>query len=121
MRFIRKFFLLILLLALLAGGITTLIARYYNYSTGIRVGTIIKFSEKGFVFKTNEGTLNTGEIMDGKWFFTVRDSETKVLEQITKAQEGGNRVSLYYNEKIIQLPWFGDTKYFVDSVSIINP
>ena len=120
MRYIRKFFLYLLLIVIIAGGITVLVARYYNYSTGIRVGTIIKFSEKGFVFKTNEGTLNTGEIMDGKWFFTVRDSEPKVLEQINKAQEGGNRVSLYYNEKIIQLPFFGDTKYFVDSVSIIE-
>ncbi|MDC1430640.1 hypothetical protein N8223_00150 [Bacteroidia bacterium] len=61
-------------------------------------------SKKGYVFKTNEGQLNTGEIQQGIWNFSVKKSEPE----------------LHYDEKYVQIPFLGDTKYFVTKVEVLG-
>lgn len=94
---------------------------FANFSDGVRSGIIMKISKKGVVFKTHEGQLNVGgfdqsadEGMSNVWDFSVTDEE--VLEDLKKAMGSSERVNLYYKEKYIQLPWRGDTKYFVYKV-----
>ncbi len=106
-------------------GVTALIALYlavvfkWSYSSGERAGWVQKFSHKGWICKTWEGEVamvslpgTAPEIFP----FTVRDES--VAAQITKSV--GQRVTLHY-EQHRGLPGscFGDTEYWVDSVTVI--
>ena len=98
----------------------------WSYSDGERAGTISKFSRRGFVFKTYEGVLNvggfsgeTGSLTPQFFDFSVKDDA--VAQQITDAVKTGQRVTLHYEEKILRLPWNGETKYYITSVEVIGP
>lgn len=98
----------------------------WSYSDGERAGTVSKFSRRGFVFKTYEGVLNvggfsgeTGSLTPQYFDFSVRDEA--VASQITQAVKTGQRVTLHYEEKILRMPWNGDTKYYITSVEVVGP
>ena len=97
-----------------------LFALFGNYSGGERVGHIIKISKKGYVFKTWEGQLNTGEIQQGLWEFSVKQDDTEILDQLREAMKIGNRVALHYDEKYVSLPFLGDTKNFITEVELLE-
>lgn len=96
-----------------------------NYSSGYRAGTVMKMTEKGFFFKTNEGQMNTGGFVDegtGEtsiiWNFSVKDDQ--VIKDIETAVDKGKKVKLYYEEKYFKIFFLGDTKYFVNRVEEIG-
>ena len=98
----------------------------WSYSDGERAGTISKFSRRGFLFKTHEGVLNvggfsgeTGSLTPQYFDFSVRDEA--VATQIRDAVKSGQRVTLHYEEKIIRLPWNGETKYYITSMEVVGP
>ena len=98
----------------------------WSYSDGERAGTISKFSRRGYVFKTWEGVLNvggfsgeTGSLTPQYFDFSVKDDS--VARQINQAVKTGQRVTLHYEEKLVKLPWNGETKYFVTAVEIVGP
>src|SRR5450432_4204769 len=92
----------------------------FTYSEGNRAGRLIKFSNKGYFFKTYEGELNLGGInsVDGgvlvnnMWDFSVTD--TAVADSLLKLE--GRDINLHYKEKMSVLFWRGDTRYIVDRV-----
>lgn len=113
-----RIFLIVFLLIFLAIG--WYVSTGY-YSKGERAGTISKLSEKGYVFKTNEGVLNeggysgeTGTLTPRYWDFSA--IEDSVVTQLRTAMQTGERVTLTYHEKFFQFPWNGDTKYFIIDV-----
>ncbi|MGA0555659.1 hypothetical protein ACO2Q8_03340 [Larkinella sp. VNQ87] len=115
-------FLLIFLL--LAFGIFYYLT-VWSYSDGERAGTISKYSRRGYIFKTWEGVLNvggfsgeTGSLTPQYFDFSVKDDS--VAQQINQAVKTGQRVTLHYEEKLVKLPWNGDTKYFVTGVEIVD-
>ena len=92
----------------------------WSYSSGERAGWVQKFSNKGWLCKTWEGEMAMVS-MPGttteKFFFTVLDDG--VAEQINKVV--GRRVSLHYEEKVgIPTSCFGDTRYYVTRVSVVE-
>ncbi|HUR95345.1 MAG TPA: hypothetical protein VMY76_12220 [Gemmatimonadales bacterium] len=94
------------------------LALRWSYSEGERAGIVQKFSRKGWVCKTSEGELAMS-IVPGVtptiWEFTVRDE--RVVSQVSKSM--GKRVVLHYTEHPgIPTSCFGQTSYFVDSVSV---
>ncbi|WP_138989952.1 hypothetical protein [Larkinella sp. C7] len=98
----------------------------WSYSDGERAGTISKYSRRGYVFKTWEGVLNvggfsgeTGSLTPQYFDFSVKDDS--VAQQINQAVKTGQRVTLHYEEKLVKLPWNGETKYFVTGVEIVEP
>ena len=101
-----------------------LFATAYTYSDGNRAGRLIKFSHKGYVFKTYEGDLNLGGInstnggvmINNIWQFSV--AEKSVADQLLKLE--GKEVTLHYKEKMHALPWRGESRYIVDGV-VGNP
>ena len=110
--------------ALLVLGILYLLS-LWSYSDGERAGTISKFSRRGYVFKTWEGTLNvggfsgeTGSLTPSNFDFSVVGDS--VAERINQAVKTGQRVTLHYDQKLFKLPWNGDTQYFVNKVELIN-
>ena len=100
--------------------IYTFINVTFTYSEGNRAGRLIKFSHKGYLFKTYEGELNLGGInavnggvlVNNMWLFSV--SDVAVADSLSKLE--GKDISLHYKEKMATLPWRGDTKYIVDRV-----
>lgn len=99
----------------------------FNFSDGFRVGVPVKISSKGFIVKTYEGQLNIGGltssaegVLPTQWDFTVHGSDQEVLDDLESAIENGKRVKIFYKEKLMVLPWRGDTKYFAYKVEEVN-
>jgi hypothetical protein len=92
----------------------------WSYSDGQRAGILQKFSRKGWICKSYEGELAMS-IVPGVaptiWEFSVRDPA--VVARLKSAI--GNRVALHYTEhRGIPTTCFGQTNYFVDSVSVVR-
>jgi hypothetical protein len=97
----------------------------WTYSEGTRAGQLIKFSEKGVLFKTHEGELNMGGLRTGNandglegnlWQFSVLNEA--VIRDLVAAE--GKRVKLSYKERYKAMPWQGETNYFIIGVEVID-
>jgi hypothetical protein len=106
-------------------------AFFANYSEGYRVGQVIKFSHKGYVIKTWEGTLDQGFLIAGTnpndpalatrlWDFSVDSGDEQVRQEFDAALTHGDKVKLYYHQKLFQFGWRGDTPYFVYKVEKVS-
>ena len=114
-----KLILLGILLAPIAiFALYTWAALTWNYSEGERAGIVQKFSQKGWICKTYEGELamtSVPGVMPVLWEFTVRNDQ--VAQQIRDAI--GKHVAFHYTEhRGIPGTCFGETNYFVDSVTV---
>jgi hypothetical protein len=124
---LKKIFLGFLFLVVIGIGIFCFFA-FGTYSKGEKAGTLVKLSEKGIIFKTWEGELNTFMVVSDQaaasaavtnlFNFSVLASDKEVIETIQTAIHSGHRITLYYKEKYFQFPWNGDTKYFVYKAEI---
>jgi hypothetical protein len=98
----------------------TIVAYNWSYSNGDRSGILRKFSRKGWLCKTWEGELamtTVPGVMPELWAFTVRDDS--VVSAINSAI--GKQVVLHYGEhRGLWTSCFGETRYFVDSVRVIQ-
>ncbi|MBO0937163.1 hypothetical protein J2I47_11450 [Fibrella sp. HMF5335] len=119
-----RFFTYLLVFALLVLGVLYLLTGW-SFSDGERAGTVSKFSRRGYLFKTYEGVLNvggfsgeTGSLTPQFFDFSVKDEST--AQKITEAVRTGQRVTLHYEEKILRLPWNGDTKYYITNVEFVG-
>jgi hypothetical protein len=119
----RKFKVFLFILLLVVLGVLWFISTGY-YSSGDRAGTISKFSERGYVFKTWEGQLmeggysgETGSLSPRYWDFSTKSAE--VVDKVREGLATGERVTLIYQEKFIRFPWNGDTKYIVTDVQFL--
>lgn len=97
----------------------------FTYSEGSRSGWLLKFSNRGYLFKTWEGELNRGgdaqqdgSLLNNTWSFSVLEREKEVIEQLNKYE--GKRIRLSYKEKMRHFPWQGETNYFVYQVEVIE-
>jgi hypothetical protein len=128
---LKRKFAWIVALILLGLVAWVLIVLYYPYSDGTRTGIVRKLSHKGYVFKTWEGELQmSGFItpMDGAqlqtggnlWNFSVDEGKQDIIKSLRDAESSGKRITLHYIERLRQFDWRGDTKYFVDGVTIHN-
>jgi hypothetical protein len=123
-RWKRLLLIILITLGLILSGVLYF---YYGlvYSDGYRAGTLIKFSRKGYVFKTYEGEINQGGItqtipggamVNQIWAFSVKDKET--ARQLEKME--GKVVRLHYKQYQKMFPWEGDTNYLVDGVEVVR-
>ncbi len=116
----RKFLVCTIILIIAGLTIYFLFVTAYTYSDGNRAGRLIKFSHKGYVFKTYEGDLNLGGVnttnggilINNMWEFSVNDSA--VANALSKLE--GKDITVHYKEKINALPWRGDSRYIVDKI-----
>lgn len=100
-----------------------------NYSNGDRVGTVSKLSNKGLIFRSWEGQLIQGGMMnktdsEGKSSlvantleFNVQDPE--VVKQLQDAMNTGKRVKLTYTEWAIA-PITIENSYVITSVTVLD-
>jgi hypothetical protein len=92
----------------------------WSYSEGERAGWIQKLSHKGWVCKTWEGELalvsQPGAPME-KFMFTIWDDS--VADELNR--HIGKRVSLHYEEKKgLPTSCFGDTRYYITKVTMVD-
>jgi len=109
-----------IVVVVLALGGYILVVTSWSYSSGERAGWVQKLSSKGWLCKTWEGEMAMVS-MPGttteKFYFTVWDED--IAEQINKVM--GKRVSLHYEEKKgIPTSCFGETRYYITSVSVVD-
>lgn len=114
---IKFLFKSIVVILLIAAGYFTFIY-YVSYSEGVRAGELVKFTNKGVMFKTWEGEISQGVSEAQIFEFSVEGGETKVVEDLNKYQ--GRMVKLTYFERYKTLFWLGDTKYFITKVELNN-
>ncbi|WP_452223409.1 6-phosphogluconate dehydrogenase [Lacinutrix chionoecetis] len=112
MKFLIKSF--VVLLILIAGFFA--FVYFVTYSEGVRAGELVKFSNKGVLFKTWEGEISQGVSEAQIFKFSVEDGETQVIEDLNKYQ--GKQVKLTYFERYKTIFWLGDTHYFVTNVEL---
>ncbi len=116
----RGFILPLLLIVIVLAAVYGLVVWKWSYSSGERVGIVQKISNKGWVCKTWEGELNMVVLPGGipeKFFFTVWDES--VAKSINKSI--GKRVTLHYEEKMgLPTSCFGDTRYFIQKVTVLE-
>jgi hypothetical protein len=62
------------------------------------------------------GNLPNTAQMNMQWNFSVNDQA--VADTLMNLE--GRKVSLHYKEIIKNMPWQGETKYFVDGVKLIK-
>lgn len=99
-------------------GIYTFFVLTWSYSEGERAGVLLKFSRKGWLCKTYEGELAqyvVGGVAPQIWYFTVRDAS--IVRQMNETV--GKQVRLHYTEhRGVPSSCFGDTRYYVDQVTV---
>ena len=93
----------------------------FTYSEGSRSGILLKFSKKGYVFKTYEGDMNAGVLnvnvlglTANMWHFSVSSDCKAAIDELQKLE--GHQVKLYYKQKIKAMPWQGETNNMVYKV-----
>ena len=92
----------------------------WSYASGERAGWVQKFSYKGWICKTWEGEMAMVSMPGAateKFAFTVW--EKSAAEEINKLM--GRRVALHYEQKVgLPTSCFGDTRYFVTKVTLVE-
>jgi hypothetical protein len=118
--------MILLLLVIVGTGLWTWLTLAWAYADGERAGVLQKFVRRGWLCKTQEGEIalyyggspymGTGTSRQ-LWDFSVRDRS--IAADVSKAV--GHRVQLHYTEHPgIPTNCFGDTRYFVDRVTITD-
>jgi hypothetical protein len=98
-----------------------------NYSNGERIGMITKFSEKGLVWSSWEGTLNTtqtGMNSAEPFEFSVDNdvNDPVVIATLDSAATNGWKVKIKYHQTFGK-NWFsnrGETNHFVKEVQVLD-
>jgi len=98
-----------------------------NYSNGERIGMITKFSEKGLVWNSWEGTLNTtqtGMNSAEPFEFSVDNdvNDPEVISTLDSAATQGWKVKIKYHQTFGK-NWFsnrGETNHFVKEVIVLD-
>jgi len=98
-----------------------------NYSNGERIGMITKFSQKGLVWNSWEGTLNTtqtGMNSAQPFEFSVDNdvNDPKVIATLDSAATHGWKVKIKYHQSF-GLNWLnnrGETNFFVKEVQVLD-
>lgn len=112
------------LVAALGYGVNS--CAHMNYSNGGRVGVVNKFSSKGIIFKTYEGTLALEGQQLKEWRFSVdvKGNGGKSLEdlaqEIQTALDSGKKVKLSYVQPFKKWIWEGETEYSVVDIDPIQ-
>lgn len=114
-------------LFVLAASVLALTSCTENYSNGERIGMITKFSEKGLVWNSWEGTLNTtqtGMNSAEPFEFSVDNdvNDPKVIATLDSAANLGWKVKVKYHQTMGK-NWFnnrGETNHFVKQVVVLD-
>ena len=121
----KKFWIITLLLLVLAAAVFCYIRFFFVFGEGVKSGELNYVVYKGVLFKTYEGKLiqsgfrstkGTGSIQSYEFEFSVDNPE--LARQLML--QSGKTLELHYKEYFGALPWRGFTKFIVDSIVSSN-
>ncbi|HMP14723.1 MAG TPA: hypothetical protein PKD70_12645 [Saprospiraceae bacterium] len=123
-RITKRILLIMLSLGIIIGAVLFWFNYAWTYSDGTRAGTLIKVSNKGYIFKTYEGQLNTGgfqtnpqgSVISNIWEFSVTKKD--IYQQLQRYE--GKEAILFYKQYRRALPWQGKTTYFVYKIEPVR-
>jgi hypothetical protein len=102
-----------------------LIGFNYEYSEGVRVGRVVKVSERGVIWKTFEvslGVTQSGAYIE-KWDFSVDSADAggeQLKQALLAAARSGQLVEVKYSQRIGALPWRSKTSYLAEEVTPLS-
>lgn len=119
-------FIALIIGAIVAVPVAKIIGIPIHYSDGDRTGVVVKISKKGLVWKTWEGQMNLGSMStDGNgvavpstFLFSVRDDA--VVKQIKAAAKDGKRITLHYDQPLVQAFSAGESGYMITRTDYTN-
>ena len=111
----KRVFVIIIISILALFSIWYAFVYFVTYSEGTRSGELIKFSNKGIVFKTWEGEISQGISGAQIFSFSVEDKNDALIKKLEALQ--GRYVKVGYKERYAKITWLGDTKYFITDVT----
>ena len=104
-----------------------------EYSNGLRVGVVNKFTEKGLFWKTYEGEMalegitSSGSTSGANvWDFSLdgnreHGEDTEALAtKIRTYAESATKVSMTYRQSFFHWPWRGSTDYWVQTIEPVT-
>lgn len=97
---------------------------FYAFSEGNRSGILVKFSRRGYVFKTYEGAMvlpglrsyPASPLIGKEFVFSVSDK--RVADSLSMLE--GKEMVLYYVEYNGSLPWRGESRYVVKNIRAVK-
>lgn len=95
------------------------------YSEGNRVGQVVKFSQKGVLWKSWEsgmGLTQSGAYVE-RWNFSVDNEDPNkaaIIQNINEAFRTGDLVRIRYEQRYGVLPWRAKTSYLVREVEFLT-
>ncbi|MFM2339660.1 MAG: hypothetical protein RLZZ360_296 [Candidatus Parcubacteria bacterium] len=98
-----------------------LVAYDFEYSEGIRIGQVVKLSDKGLLWKTYEGSLGvtqSGAYVES-WDFSIDEKSADnylLISMLEEAARTGDIIEIKYSQRYGIRPWRGKTSYLVESV-----
>ncbi len=124
LRSFRRGMWTILALLVLAGGAFIYGRYYFVFGSGVKAGTLNYVVNKGYVFKTYEGTLimegfrteKQGTLQSNQFTFSVSDDN--LADSLMRLS--GRHVELRYKEYMGALPWRGYSNFVVDSLMSVK-
>lgn len=121
----KKTFLKILLAGLVLFIGYIVFVSTFHFSEGTRTGYLSKFAHKGYIFKTYEGDLYMGganadnsTLINNTWSFSVKSGDDQLIHDLQEHE--GKVVKLFYFQVLKNMPWQGDTEYFVYKVEFVR-
>ncbi len=120
----RRFLWATMAVLVLGGGLFFYGRYYFVFGSGVKAGTLNYVVNKGYIFKTYEGTLimegirssGQGTIQSNQFVFSVEDA---ILAD-SLMRLSGRHVELQYKEYIGALPWRGYSNFVVDSLLSVD-
>lgn len=110
----------LLLFTLLLAGC----GRGFDFSDGQRTGVIYKFSRKGIVCKTWEGTMaiSTGQAVAElvNFDFAVENEDPALIAEVNRVINSGERVRLTYNQRQLTGLCAPDSNYWITKVESVK-
>ncbi len=97
----------------------------WSVQKGQKSGIIVKVAKEGKIWGTYEGEMILGGLenasgVSGRPFhFTLGQFKTELIQQAQFAMQNNKHVVVNYHCDAYTLPWSGETKCFVNHISIL--
>jgi hypothetical protein len=104
----------------------SLLSGCWKVKSGEKSGVIVKVAKEGKYWGTYEGELIRGGLEDASgvtgrsFYFTLGQFKSTLVDQAILAMQNNSHVLISYHCDLFVLPWFGETKCFVEKIQQIE-
>ena len=105
--------------------ISCLLTGCWSVQKGQKSGIIVKVAKEGHFWGTYEGEIilggleNASGVSGRAFYFTLGQFKSDLVKQADFAMQNNKHVIISYYCDAYTLPWSGETKCFVDKITIL--